>query len=35
RHGGSSAPTDQEIQTFLGHYDRLTTVHGRKQEAHF
>lgn len=35
RHGGSSAPIDQEIQTFLGHHDRLTTVHGRKQEAHF
>ncbi|TIS72707.1 MAG: ribokinase, partial [Mesorhizobium sp.] len=35
RHGGSSAPTDQEIQTFLGQFDRLTTVHGRKQEAHF
>ncbi|RWM50696.1 PfkB family carbohydrate kinase, partial [Mesorhizobium sp.] len=35
RHGGSSAPTDQEIQTFLSHDDRPTTAHGRKQEAHF
>jgi sugar/nucleoside kinase (ribokinase family) len=35
RHGGSSAPTDQEIQTFLSHDDRSTTVQGRKQEAHF
>ncbi|WP_292640686.1 PfkB family carbohydrate kinase, partial [Mesorhizobium sp.] len=35
RHGGSSAPTDQEIQTFLSHDDRMTTVHGREQEAHF
>ncbi|AZO00555.1 ribokinase [Mesorhizobium sp. M9A.F.Ca.ET.002.03.1.2] len=35
RHGGSSAPTDQEIQTFLSHGDRSTTAHGRKQEAHF
>ncbi|TIT50439.1 MAG: ribokinase, partial [Mesorhizobium sp.] len=35
RHGGSSAPTDQEIQTFLSHGDRSTTVQWRKQEAHF
>ncbi|MER8831054.1 PfkB family carbohydrate kinase [Mesorhizobium sp. M0938] len=33
RHGGSSAPSDQEIQTFLSHHDQTTTVHGRKQEA--
>jgi sugar/nucleoside kinase (ribokinase family) len=35
RHGGSSAPTDQEIQTFLSHGDRSTTAHGRQQEARF
>ncbi|MER8786361.1 PfkB family carbohydrate kinase [Mesorhizobium sp. M0983] len=35
RHGGSMAPNDQEIQRFLSHDDRPTTVHGRKQEAHF
>jgi len=31
RHGGSSAPTDHEIQTFLSHAD--DHAHGRKQEA--
>ncbi|MER9306574.1 PfkB family carbohydrate kinase [Mesorhizobium sp. M0293] len=31
RHGGSSAPTDDEIQTFLSHVD--DHGHGRKQEA--
>ncbi|TIO04307.1 PfkB family carbohydrate kinase [Mesorhizobium sp.] len=35
RHGGSSAPTDQEIQTFLSDGARSTTAHGRKQEARF
>ncbi|CAN7523489.1 PfkB family carbohydrate kinase [Mesorhizobium sp. LjNodule214] len=33
RHGGSSAPNNQEIQEFLSHHDRSSTVHGRKQEA--
>ncbi|MER9866191.1 PfkB family carbohydrate kinase [Mesorhizobium sp. M0136] len=34
RHGGSSAPTDHEIQTFLSHADGPPTgLHGRKQEA--
>ncbi|ANT52664.1 PfkB family carbohydrate kinase [Mesorhizobium amorphae] len=33
RHGGSSAPNDEEIQEFLSHHDRSSTVHGRKQEA--
>ncbi|OHV90660.1 PfkB family carbohydrate kinase [Mesorhizobium sp. ORS 3428] len=33
RHGGSSAPTDNEIQEFLAHRDQATTAHGRKQEA--
>ncbi|WP_292627019.1 PfkB family carbohydrate kinase, partial [Mesorhizobium sp.] len=33
RHGGSSAPTDQEIQTFLSHEER--SVHGGKQGAGF
>jgi len=33
RHGGSSAPTDNEIQTFLSHDDRSATAHGRKQKA--
>ena len=31
RHGGSSAPTDREIQTFLSHAD--DHEHGRKQQA--
>lgn len=31
RHGGSSAPTDGEIQTFLSHAD--DHEHGRKQQA--
>lgn len=35
RQGGSSAPTDREIQTFLGHGDRSTTAHGWKREAPF
>ncbi|TJW76470.1 MAG: ribokinase, partial [Mesorhizobium sp.] len=33
RHGGSSAPTEQEIQTFLSHDER--SAHGRRQEADF
>jgi sugar/nucleoside kinase (ribokinase family) len=35
RHGGSSAPTDREVQSFLNHDDRSTVTHGRKHEAHF
>ncbi|RJT41660.1 ribokinase [Mesorhizobium waimense] len=34
RHGGSSAPNNQEIQEFLSHHDQSSTAHGRKQEAH-
>ncbi|RWA74082.1 PfkB family carbohydrate kinase [Mesorhizobium sp.] len=30
RHGGSSAPTDAEIQEFLSHRDQETTAHGRE-----
>ncbi|MGX9147050.1 PfkB family carbohydrate kinase [Mesorhizobium sp. 128a] len=33
RHGGSSAPTDREIQEFLRHDGRSATAHGRRQEA--
>ncbi len=33
RHGGSSAPGHQEIETFLRHADRSATVQGRSQEA--
>lgn len=33
RHGGSSAPTAHEIQTFLSHDDQ--SVHGGRQEVHF
>ncbi|MFK0691482.1 PfkB family carbohydrate kinase [Mesorhizobium sp. IMUNJ 23033] len=33
RHGGSSAPNNEEIQEFLSHHDRSSTAHGRKQEA--
>ncbi|RWK38388.1 PfkB family carbohydrate kinase [Mesorhizobium sp.] len=32
RHGGSSAPTEQEIKKFLSHDDQ--SVRGRSQEAH-
>ncbi|TIS38026.1 MAG: ribokinase, partial [Mesorhizobium sp.] len=30
RHGGSSAPTDSEIQEFLSHRDQVTIAHGRE-----
>ncbi|TIW17731.1 MAG: ribokinase, partial [Mesorhizobium sp.] len=33
RHGGSSAPTDTEIQEFLSHRDQATTAHGQEEEA--
>ena len=33
RHGGSSAPTDSEIQEFLAQRDQAALAHGREQEA--